>query len=241
MKKFIRYFVFMILLFVFIGSGILLFSNFKDSFQNHQLEEQFNQEKQELVENQNDFSELLITNDETIGWISIDGTSIDYPIVQTSDNSYYLTHDFNQADSKYGSIFMDYRNNSEFGDLHTVLYGHNMKNGTMFHSLNDYSNRVFFEEHAFIETFSPDGYRKWSIFSTYNTDTDFNYLQIKFATISSYEDFLNTILSKSDFHNQEIQVNKDNRILTLSTCSDDYENGRRVVHAKLIVEVINNE
>ncbi|MBD3108538.1 class B sortase [Bacillus sp. AGMB 02131] len=241
MKKYIRYFVFVVLLFVFIGSGILLFSNFKDSFQNHQLEEQFNQEKQELIENQNDFSELLITNDETIGWISIDGTSIDYPIVQTSDNSYYLTHDFNHSDSKQGSIFMDYRNNSEFGDIHTILYGHNMKNGTMFHALNDYSNQVFFEEHPFIETFSPDGYRKWSIFSTYNTDTDFNYLQIKFATISSYEDFLNTILSKSDFHNQEIQVIKDDHILTLSTCSDDYENGRRVVHAKLIEEVINNE
>ena len=178
MKKFFSGFIFLILLIVFIGSGFLLFQNAEDEHQYHQMEEQIEEEKQILEEEDYEFEELIEDNeinDDTIGWITIEGTSIDYPIVQASDNSYYLTHDCNDNKPKYGSIFMDYHNASDLSDKHTILYGHNMKNGSMFHDLNEYDSHVYLDEHTYIKVYSQDVYRKWAIFSTYSTEPDFNY------------------------------------------------------------------
>ena len=244
MKKFFSGFIFLILLIVFIGSGFLLFQNVEDEHQYHHMEEQIEEEKQILVEEDYEFEELIEDNeinDDTIGWITIAGTSIDYPIVQASDNCYYLTHDCNCNESKYGSIFMDCQNAADFSDNHTILYGHNMKNGSMFHDLNEYSSHAFFDEHTYIEVYSQDAYLKWKVFSTYSTEPDFNYLQTTFDSPEEYSIFLNSLLSHSEFNNEKVQVTAEDKILTLSTCSDDLENGRRVVHAKLVEEVIDDE
>ena len=229
---------------VFIGSGFLLFQNVEDEHQYHHMEEQIEEEKQILVEEDYEFEELIgnnIINKDTIGWITIAGTSIDYPIVQGSDNYYYLTHDYNRNESKYGSIFMDCHNAADFSDKHTILYGHNMKNGSMFHDLNEYRSHDFFDEHTYIEVYSQDVYRKWMVFSTYSTKPDFNYLQTAFDSREEYSIFLNALLSHSEFSDEKVQVNTEDKILTLSTCSDDLENGRRVVHAKLVEELIDDE
>ena len=244
MKKFFSGFIFLIILIVFIGSGFLFFQNVEDEYQYHQMQEQIEEEKQILVEEEYEFKELIEDNeinDDTIGWITIEGTSIDYPIVQASDNSYYLTHDCNGNKSKYGSIFMDYHNAADFSDKHTILYGHNMKNGSMFHDLNDYSSHVYLDEHTYIKVYSQGVYRKWAIFSTYSTEPDFNYLQTAFDSPEEYSIFLNSLLSHSEVSNEKVQVTAEDKILTLSTCSDDLENGRRVVHAKLVEEVIDAE
>ena len=167
MKKFFSRLIFLSLLIVFIGSGFLLFQNVEDEYQYHQMEEQIEEEKQILVEEDYEFEELIEDNeinDDTIGWITIEGTSIDYPIVQASDNCYYLTHDCNCNESKYGSIFMDCHNAADFSDNHTILYGHNMENGSMFHDLNEYSSHVFFDEHTYIEVYSQDAYREMGEF-----------------------------------------------------------------------------
>ena len=241
MKKFFSRFIFWSLLIVFIGSGFMLFRNVEDEYQYHQMEEQIEEEKQILEEEEYEFKELIEINDDTIGWIKIADTSIDYPIVQASDNSYYLTHDCNGDESKYGSIFMDYHNAADFSDEHTILYGHNMKNGSMFHDLNEYSSHDFLDEHTYIEVYSQDVYRKWVIFSTYSTETNFNYLQTAFDSREEYSNFLQTLLSHSEFSDEKVQVTARDKILTLSTCSDDLENGRRVVHAKLVEEVVDGE
>ena len=244
MKKFFSRLIFLSLLIVFIGSGFLLFQNVEDEYQFDQMEEQIDEEKQILVEGDYEFEELIEDNkinDDTIGWITIEGTSIDYPIVQAVDNCYYLTHDYNWNESKYGSIFMDFRNAEDFSDNHTILYGHNMKNKSMFHDLNEYSSHAFFDEHSYIKVYSQDVYRKWLIFSTYDTETDFNYLQTAFDSPEEYTIFLNSLLSHSEFSDEKVQVTAEDKILTLSTCSDDLENGRRVVHAKLVEEVIDDE
>ena len=244
MKKFFSRLIFLSLLIVFIGSGFLLFQNVKDEYQYHQMEEQIAEEKQILVEEDYEFEELIEDNeinDDTIGWITIAGTSIDYPIVQAGDNCYYLTHDCNCNESKYGSIFMDYHNAADFSDNHTILYGHNMNNGSMFHDLNEYSSHVFFDEHTYIEVYSQDAYLKWKVFSTYSTEPDFNYLQTTFDSPEEYSIFLNALLSHSEFSDEKVQVTAEDKILTLSTCSNDLENGRRVVHAKLVEKVIDGE
>jgi len=244
MKKFFSGFIFLILLIVFIGSGFLFFQNVEDEYQYHQMQEQIEEEKQILVEEEYEFKELIEDNeinDDTIGWITIEGTTIDYPIVQAGDNCYYLTHDCNCCESKYGSIFMDYHNAADFSDKHTILYGHNMKNGSMFHDLNDYSSHVYLDEHTYIKVYSQGVDRKWAIFSTYSTEPDFNYLQTAFDSPEEYSIFLNALLSHSEFNDLKVQVSAEDKILTLSTCSDDLENGRRVVHAKLVEEVIDGE
>ena len=244
MEKFFSKLIFWSLLIVFIGSGFLLFQNAEDEYQFHQMEEQIDEEKQILVEEDYEFEELIEDNeinDDTVGWITIAGTLIDYPIVQAADNCYYLSHDCNGEESKYGSIFMDCHNAEDFSDNHTILYGHNMKNGSMFHDLNEYHSHDFFDEHIYIEVYSQDVYRKWVIFSTYSTETDFNYLQTAFDSPEEYSIFLNALLSHSEINNEKVQVTAEDKILTLSTCSDDLENGRRVVHAKLIEEVRDDE
>ena len=241
MKKFFSRLIFLSLLSVFIGSGFLLVQNVVDEYQFHQMEEQIDEEKQILVEEEYEFKELIELNEDTIGWITIAGTSIDYPIVQASDNCYYLTHACNGDESKYGSIFMDCHNAADFSDNHTILYGHNMENGSMFHDLNEYSSHTFFDEHSYIKVYSQDVYRKWLIFSTYDTETNFNYLQIAFESPEEYSVFLNALLSRSEFSDEEVQVTADDKILTLSTCSNDLEHGRRVVHAKLVKEVRDDE
>ena len=240
MKKIFSRLIFWSLLIVFIGSGFLLFQNVKEDYQFHQLDEQIDEEKNIIVE-EHDFTELEEINEDTIGWISIADTAIDYPIVQADDNSYYLTHDCNHDESKHGSIFMDYRNAADFSDNHTILYGHNMKDGSMFHDLHEYSKHGFFNEHTSIKVYSQGVYRKWVIFSTYSTEPDFNYLQTVFTSSKDYSVFLQALLSHSEFSNEEIQVTAADQILTLSTCSNDFENGRRVVHAKLVEEVIDDE
>jgi len=240
MKKFFSRLIFLSLLIVFIGSGFLLFQNVKEEYQFHHLNEQIDEERNMAVE-EHDFTELEEINEDAIGWISIADTSIDYPVFQASDNRYYLTHDCNHDESKHGSIFMDYHNAADFSDKHTILYGHNMKDGSMFHDLIEYSNHGFFDEHTYIKVYSQDVYRKWVIFSTYTTEPDFNYLQTAFASSEDYSVFLKALLSHSEFSNENIQVTAEDKILTLSTCSNDFENGRRVVHAKLVEEVIDDE
>ena len=194
MKKFFSRLIFLSLLIVFIGSGFLLLQNVEDEHQFHQMEEQIEEEKQILVEEDYEFDELIENNEinkDTIGWITIADTSIDYPILQASDNIYYLTHDCNCNESKYGSIFMDCHNAADFSDNHTILYGHNMQNGSMFHDLNEYSSHTFCDEHSYIEVYSHGVYRKWVIFSTYSTELDFNYLQTTFDSPEEYSIFLN--------------------------------------------------
>ena len=240
MKKFFSGFIFLSLLIVFIGSGFLLFRNVKDEYQYYQMEKHI-EEKKQILEEEYGFKELMEINDDIIGWITIAGTSIDYPIVQASNNRSYLRHDWNSNKSKYGSIFMDCHNAANFSDNHTILYGHNMKNGSMFHDLNEYRSHVFFDEHPYIEIYSQDVYRKWEIFSTYSKEPNSGYLQTAFNSPEEYSIFLNALLSHSEVSNEKVQVTAEDKILTLSTCSDDLGYKRRVVHAKLVEEVIDDE
>ena len=216
----------------------MLIQNLKHEYASYQMEEQVEEEKQILVEADYEFKELIEFNKDIIGWITIEGTAIDYPIVQAEDNSYYLTHACNREENKCGSIFMDYRNTADFSDKHTVIYGHNMKNGSMFHDLNEYINHDFFNKHIYIKTYSPNIYRKWLIFSTYSTEPSFDYIQTEFLSTEDFSTFLNEILAHSQISNKKVDVTEDDKILTLSTCSIHLENGRRVVHAKLVEEVI---
>jgi len=173
-------------------------------------------------------------NKDTIGWIKIDKTNINYPFVQYKDNDFYLKHDFNKKESKTGWIFADYRNNLETLDNNTILYGHNLINNTMFGDIPDFlkSSWLNKENKPYIKLSTKHHNTLWQIFSIYQTEPTTDYLQTKFNSMENYKNFLNTITSKSSY-NFNIATSPTDKIITLSTC-DDTGKYRVVVHAKLI-------
>ena len=176
---------------------------------------------------------LQAINEDIIGWISIEGTSIDYPVVQAEDNDYYLTHSIYKEGSSAGAIFMDFRNCPSPLGKHTVLYGHHMRNGTMFRDLISYKKEEFRKEHPYVVYSGKDGVMMWEIFSAYVTDAGDYYIETDFSKGNDFGQFLEEIVSNS-LYDTGCEVKQTDKILTLSTCSYEFEDARMVVHAKLI-------
>lgn len=174
--------------------------------------------------------QLQKINSDVLGWIEIPNSSISYPLVQTSDNSYYLTHTFGKAENSSGCIFLETANDADFSDLHTIIYGHNMKNGSMFAGLLEYQKQSYQEEHPYIYIDLEDGSHCYEIFSCHlASDTDTSYT-IGYKADDLYEDFLSTITASS-LYDTGVETNKNDSVITLSTCAKNGEN-RFVVHAK---------
>ena len=184
-----------------------------------------------------DFDNLISLNSDTIGWIRVWGTDINYPVVQTNDNSFYLTHSFDKSYNKAGWIFVDYTNSSRKDnqlDANTVIYGHNRQNKSMFGTLSNTlkENWRDVEKNRYINFSKLEESMLWEVFSTYTIDSEYYYIRTSFTTDEDYEEFLKTIKARS-IYNFNINVTTEDRILTLSTCTNIGE-GRTVVHAKLI-------
>lgn len=173
-------------------------------------------------------------NADTVGWLTIKDTVIDYPVVKSNDNKYYLHHDFNKKESKAGSIYMDFRNTADPLMKHTILYGHSMRDGSMFRSLLSYKDQGFLEKHPTIIFNSLDGNHTWEIFSVYVTSTEFYYIDTEFSSDEDYQSFLDKITKKSYFNRDIDPVTYKDKILTLSTCSYEFDDARMVVHARLL-------
>lgn len=180
------------------------------------------------------FITVLDDNPDIIGRITA-APDIAYLVTQYSNNEYYLTRGYDREESKSGTIFLDYRCNAKTLNLqgHYILYGHHMKNGTMFAHLMEYKNEKFFEQNRIIrfDTLYED--YEWEIFSVYVTDTDFYYIDTVFADDEEWLTFLYNIKQKSMF-DTNTQLSSDDVLLTLSTCTYEFDNARFVVHAKLI-------
>ena len=167
------------------------------------------------------------------GWIKIDNTNINYPIVQGKDNSFYLNKDINKNYLSSGSIFMNYLNN-RFNDENTVLFGHHMRNKTMFAQLKKYKEKEFFYGDNDIEIEVENGkVLKYKVFSAYVTDSKDNYIKTNFDDKAQYKEFLEDIKNKSQYKS-DIDVNENDKIITLSTCSYEFNDARMVVHGKLL-------
>lgn len=175
-------------------------------------------------------SELQAQNSDTIGWIEIPGTGISYPLMHTGDNAYYLNHTFSGKINSAGSIFMETLNSPDFTDLHTIIYGHNMKNGSMFAALKNYKSPSYLVSHPNIYVDLADGTHCYQIFSVCEVASDSDSYTIGFAPDEQYETFLQTLKSRSAY-DTGVTVSKDNYIITLSTCTSHGEN-RYLVHAK---------
>ena len=180
------------------------------------------------------FRELLKLNEDVVGWLRIEGSAIDYPVVQGGDNVFYLTHGLKKEKNVNGSIFMDYRNGPGT-DKHLILYGHNMKNKTMFAELLHYESRWFFERHPVIEFSTLYEDTRWEIFSVHFTDIRHDYIRVDFENDSDFKTFVEDLKSRS-LHPTDIRVDEKDMILTLSTCSAQRDDARFAVHARMITD-----
>ncbi|MGE6855781.1 class B sortase [Bacillus sp. FSL K6-2841] len=228
---------------VFIYSGSAIGLELFGYYQNRQVlakaqtmygHEQGMNENRESGTIRTSFDELRKVNDDIVGWINMKDTMIQYPIVQSRDNAFYLTRNYLKNDTRAGSIFMDYRNDVLHESPNTVVYGHRMRDGSMFAGLTNYLKGDFFDEHR---TFQYDTlYQSYEaeIFAVYETTVDFDYIQTDFQDLGEYAHYLQSVRKKS-IYQTKTDVSTDDLILTLSTCDHVLapKNGRLVVQAKL--------
>ena len=179
-----------------------------------------------------DFNELKSTNSDTVGWIQVGGTNINYPFVQTTNNDYYLEHSFYKKNNHAGWVFLDYRNNINKLDKNTILYAHSRVNGTMFGSLKNILKSGWLNnpDNYIVKMSTEKENTLWQVFSVYSIETTSDYIQVVFSD-KSFEKFANNLIERSQ-HNFNTNITKNDNILTLSTCFSDTE--KLVLHAKLI-------
>lgn len=180
-----------------------------------------------------DFDELLEKNADTVGWIKINNTKVNYPVVQTTDNVYYLSHAFNKTSNASGWVYADFRADFVNFGKNTIIYAHNLTNRTMFGSLVETQKPYWYtnKDNMYIKISTPTSNTVWVIFSTYTVAPVTDYLRTNFVN-NSFTDFLETITSRS-IYDFNIDVGEDDKILTLSTCNDTGTK-RIVVHAKMV-------
>lgn len=174
-------------------------------------------------------AKLLETNADYVGWISLPGLSLEYPLVFGNDNAFYLTHSFYKKYSKYGTIFMDYRNAPDFTQPQTVLYGHHMRNDTMFARLDELRKKANYAANSTIQIYTPAGLKTYKVFSVYPVDATTTTLNLP-ALASDLSSRISTYTKKS-LYATGVDTSQATHILTLVTCTWVIDNGRLFVHA----------
>lgn len=244
MKKRIINSLIIIFIAVFVFSGYKLYimmSEYQEGKNNYQeIVKYFTSEGEEETSESTveippkvDFSSLEQINSDLVGWLYQENTVINYPIVQGKDNKYYLTHLFDKTYNIAGALFLDFRCNDDYSDYNSFIYGHHLKNDTMFSCLVDYQNQEYYEEHPNLYLLTPSQNYYVELFSGYVTSADSDVFDLEFKNNEDFLEYLEKIVSKSNF-TSNVMVKDVDKILTLSTCTYDYDNARYVVHGKLV-------
>ena len=262
LKKWIRVTILIIFIIILIFSTFKLFIWKQDSNKTKDIEEEIidnadTEERQAIEENtqninppddkDNDywnyikmdmlsvnFDDLKKKNSDTVGWIKVEGTNINYPVVQTTDNKYYLNHSYDKTSNKAGWVFADYRNDLDNFDKNTVIYAHGRVDTTMFGSLKNILNSSWYnnKNNHIIKFSTPKENTLWQVFSVYTIEAESYYITTKFPSDEYFKEFVTTLKNRSKIEFSAIP-NENDKILTLSTCKDSKGN-RVVMHAKLI-------
>ncbi len=194
----------------------------------------FNTFKTNKIINEISNEDLNKDNSNLIGWLTVKNTNINYPVVQSDDNKYYLNHDLNNNQNKAGWIFQDYRSNKELTTKNTIIYGHaRISDGTMFGSLYNILNKSWYtnQDNHIITYKIKSKTNYYQVFSTYIIPKETYYLKTAFNNDNAYLNYLNEIKSRS-YYNYNVELYSTDFILTLTTC---YQNNQRLVlHAKLL-------
>ena len=178
-----------------------------------------------------DYQSYASKNSDVVGWISVPNTMIEYPVVITDNNDYYLYHNYDKEESKSGAVFMDYRNADFENSRHVIIYGHNMRNGTMFHDLSSYKLKDFFDQNPVITLYYDGVKYEYEVFAAHVVLADINFIKTNFDSDQEFVDYFAELKSYSKFEN-DVQVGASDQVLTLSTCSYEYDDSRFVVQAR---------
>lgn len=178
-----------------------------------------------------DLEALREVNPDVIGWIYIPGTAVDYPIMQGEDNEYYLENTWEGKPSSVGSIFMECKNSQDFSDYNTILYGHHMKNGSMFATVKYYGDQNYWGEHPYIYVVDDSGVHRYEVFAAFEAGvTDYPYY-LGF-TEERRQEFIDFALDMTKI-DAGVEPTVNDRMLTLSTCTGRGYATRLVVQARL--------
>jgi len=235
----LRSLLMLVFIVILIFSGIKIIKWLLDNKQNEELQSNLSQYV-EIKEDENDtqdneykidFKALKEKNSDTVGWLKVNGTNIEYVVVKGTDNSYYLKHNFERQSNSAGWIFADYRNKFHFTDYNIIIYGHNTRDGSMFGTLKNtlkedwYSNK---DNHTIIFV-TENRINKYQVFSVYEDKASDYPITTEFKSDNEYLTFLNTVKKKSKY-NFNVDVSEEQSILTLSTCATNNQN-RVTLHA----------
>ena len=179
-----------------------------------------------------DLAALREVNPDVVGWIRIPGTQIDYPLMQGEDNEFYLKHTWLKEKNSVGSAFLEWRNNPDLTDYNTIVYGHNMNDGSMFADMTRFYDNAFRKEHPYIYIVSDAGIWRYEIFAYYKAWVDDPTYGLSFHQIETKAKFLLHATEKSVYDTEIIPLEND-RILTLSTCTASSQHARWVLQARL--------
>lgn len=180
-----------------------------------------------------DFDALKKKNKDVRAWLYSAGTPIDYPVVQGPDNQYYLYRMFNGEYNGKGSLFIDYRCEKPFRDFNTIIYGHRMKDGSMFHELIEYRDAGYYREHRTMELTTPKKDYQVEIFAVVTIPADSPLYQCSFSGSADRQAYLDQVLSASEI-DTGVSVSPGDKIVMLSTCTYEYDDARLVVYGRLI-------
>ena len=199
--------------------------------------EESTEEVEEPVEIPIDFASLTAQYPDIYAWIHIPGTDIDYPIVQREgDNAYYLNHTIDGKKKTEGAIFTEDYNTKDFTDPNTLIYGHNMKNGSMFRGLHKFKDRKFMEENTEVIIYMPDKILHYKIFAAYVNDNRHLLFLYDFDDPEVFESYIEDVLGRKSMSSNidnTIEINAEDKIITLSTCNGN-DNQRYLVQAVLL-------
>lgn len=175
-----------------------------------------------------DFNALHEINSDIVGWLFCEDTEINYPVVQTDDNNYYLKHLFNRDYNANGCLFLDCRVSDDFSDSHSIIYGHNMDSGSMFSSLEGYKNQEYYDAHPQLLLVTPEANLQIKLFAGYVANVEDDAWQVDFSNEVEFDMWLSSATGRSTFKSNISPLATD-RIITFSTCSYESDNPRFVV------------
>lgn len=191
----------------------------------------------EKIDNPIDFDTLTAQYPDVYAWIRIPGTNVDYPIVQRAgENGYYLHRTIDGKKKAEGSIFTDEENSKDFSDPNTIIYGHNMKNGSMFKTLHRYKDKQFLLDNSEVYIYQKERVLKYKIFAAYVYDNRHLLQSFDFKDENIFRNYLNNVLTKRDMRsniNVDVDVTVSDKIITLSTCNNN-DAERYLVQAVLL-------
>ncbi len=184
-----------------------------------------------------DFEALKKVNEDVIGWIYCEDTVIDYPVLRGEDNDYYLHHTYDRKSSISGSIFVDTNNRPGFADSNTVIYGHHMKNKSMFATISNWADQDYYEEHPIMWLLTPERDYKIVLFSEYTTSAYSDTYLMYQAPCPELDEYLQRAAKQSNFKSDAQapeQLDGNARYVLLSTCAYVFDDARDVLHGKLV-------